>query len=171
VTTEADQVASVASPRFHVCGQATTPAQLEANRPARLLEVTNDLLRDIQNARIRSLGQLVHVGGEAGSAELHQDQRQLFMVRAEPPDAAFLRVLTEKAGSDIGIERLLPAWSFRRARSSVVRRRENGGAVFRLAWAVLGETACQRHLLSPTRRAHDFPNSWRQLIDLRRETL
>lgn len=30
VTSEADQVASVTAPRFHVCGQATAPAQLEA---------------------------------------------------------------------------------------------------------------------------------------------
>ncbi|MGH8555616.1 MAG: hypothetical protein ACREUD_08655, partial [Gammaproteobacteria bacterium] len=36
--------------------------------PARLLEVADDRLRDIQNARIRGLGQLDHVGGEAGPA-------------------------------------------------------------------------------------------------------
>lgn len=29
ITSEADQVASIVSPRFHVCGQATRPAQLE----------------------------------------------------------------------------------------------------------------------------------------------
>lgn len=30
VTSEADQIASIAAPRFHVCGQAKTPEQLEA---------------------------------------------------------------------------------------------------------------------------------------------
>jgi hypothetical protein len=96
VTSEADQIASIAAPRFHVCGQAKTPEQLEA------IGAASAQVGYLKKQRERLYGKIVGPELDALLSEMpDKNRRQLYQSPIMEMIADISRLPDFKPGSRI----------------------------------------------------------------------